>query len=76
MLENKIYDISGLARKLYYIATNAALITVENEIPNISNSVIKTDYLKLKSNLLIRVMINILLLQNLVRFQQKFLMQD
>ena len=59
-IEGKIPSISGLA-------TNAALMTVENKIPNISSLVKKKQnitqkLLKLKRNLLIIIMINILLL--------------
>ena len=61
--DNKISSISGLA-------TNAALSTVENKIPNISSLVKKADYvtnlLKLKRNLLIIIMINTLQLQTLI----------
>ena len=57
--EGKIPSISGLA-------TNAALTTVENKIPNISSlvkkQIITQRLLKLKRNLLIIIMINILLL--------------
>ena len=62
-LENKIPDISNLA-------TKTALTAVENKIPSVSNLVKKTDYdtklLKLKSNLLIIIMTNVLLLQSLM----------
>ena len=61
--EGKIPSISGLA-------TNAALTTVENKIPNISSlvkkQIITQRLLKLKRNLLIIIMINILLLQSLI----------
>ena len=64
-IENKIPSISGLA-------TTSALTAVENKIPNVSNLVKKTDYnTKIneieKKKLLIIIMINILLLQNLIR---------
>ena len=52
------------------LATTAALTTVENKIPNVSNLVKKLTITKklmiLKRKLLIMIMINILLLQNLI----------
>ena len=52
------------------LGTNAALTTVENKIPNISSlvkkQIITQRLLKLKRNLLIIIMINILLLQSLI----------
>ena len=71
-IENKMPSISGLA-------TNAALTVVEDKIPDdkIPKKQIKTQKLpKLKGNLLVIIMANILVLQNLLRFQQKFLVQD
>ena len=72
-IEGKIASVSGLA-------TNAALTEVENKLPNVSNLVKKRimiqKLMKLKRNLLIMIMINILLLLSLISFQQKFLMQD
>ena len=59
--EGKIPSISGLA-------TTAALITVENKIPNIISLV--------KRNLLIIIMKNILLLQSLIHWLLVFFMQD
>ena len=62
-IENKIPSISGLA-------TNAALTTVENKIPNnsslVKNQTATQKLVKLKRNLLIMIMINILLSQNLI----------
>ena len=63
-LENKIPDISNLA-------TKTALTAVENKIPSVSNLVKKKqtmtqELLKLKRNLLIIIMTNILLLQSLI----------
>ena len=63
-IEGKIPSISGLA-------TNAALTTVENKIPNINSLVKKKQImtqklLKLKRNLLITIMINILLFLSLI----------
>ena len=56
-IEGKIPSISGLA-------TNAQLTAVENKITNIPELTQKS--LKLKRNLLIIIMINILLLQSLI----------
>ena len=62
-LENKVPSVSNLATKI-------ALTAVENEIPSVSNLVNKTDITlklhKLKTNLIIIIMINILLLQGLI----------
>ena len=63
-LEDKIPDVSSLT-------TNITLTIVENKIPIISNLVKKKQImtqtlLKLKRNLLIIIMINILLLQSLI----------
>ena len=61
-LENKIPHISSLA-------TKAALTTVEKKIASVSNLVkkqtIKQKLLKLKINLIITIMTNILQLQSL-----------
>ena len=62
-LENKIPDISNLA-------TKTALTAIENKIPNVSNLVEKQTIIpklqKLKRNLLIINIMNILILQNLI----------
>ena len=61
-IEGKIPSISGLS-------TNAALTAVEDKIPNISSlvkKIITQKLLKLKINLLIIAMINILQLQILI----------
>ena len=62
------------------LATTSALTTVENKIPNVSKLDKKTEYntklLKLKRKLLIMIIIITLLLQNLIRFQQTFLLKD
>ena len=62
-LENKIPDISGLA-------TKTALTAIENKMPSVNNLVKKqTIILKLlilKTNLIIIIMINILILQILI----------
>ena len=79
-IENKIPDPGGLVKKTDYdakiteiegkipnisrLATNAALTVVVNKMPNI-NSLVKK-LLKLKRNLLILIMINILQLQSLI----------
>ena len=63
-IEGKIPDISNLA-------TKTALTTVEDKIPSISNLVKKKKTIilklqKLKINLIIMIMINILILQSLI----------
>ena len=60
-------SISGLV-------TNAALTAIENIIPDASGLVKKL--VNLKRDLLIIIMTNILLHQNLISLQQKFLMKD
>ena len=72
-IESKIPNIGDLA-------TNVPLTAVDNKMPNIGNLVKKTDYntkrVKLKKKLLIKIMINILIFQNLINLQQKFLMHS
>ena len=62
-VENKIPDISNLA-------TKTALTTAENKIPSVSNlvkkQIITLKLQKLKINLIIIIMINILILQSLI----------
>ena len=63
-IEGKIPDISSLA-------TNAGLTTVENKIPDISSLVKKKKIItvklqKLKINLIIIIMINVLTIQSLI----------
>ena len=62
-LENKVPDISSLA-------TKTALTAVDNKITNVSNLVkkqtITQKLLKLKINLIIIIMTNILILQSLI----------
>ena len=61
-LENKISDVSSLA-------TKTALTAVENKIPNVSSlkkQTITQKLQKLKINLIIIIMTNILLLQSLI----------
>ena len=73
-IEGKIPSISGLA-------TNARLTVLENKIRNI-NSLLKKHIMtpkklpKLKRNLLIIIMINILQLQSLILQLLMFLMRD
>ena len=63
-IENKTPDVSSLA-------TNTAVTTVENKIPSVSNLVKKKQIVtlklqKLKTNLIMIIMINILLSPNLI----------
>ena len=66
----KITEIEGKIPNVSNFAAKTALTTVENKIPDDSSLVKKTDYnkklLKLKKNLLIVIMINILQLQSLI----------
>ena len=72
-VEGKIPSITGLA-------ISSALTAVENIIPDVSSFIKKQimtqKYLILKRKLLITITTNILLLQNLILWQQMFLMQD
>ena len=72
-LENKIPNINGLA-------TNSALNAIENKTPDViflvKRHIMIQKLVKLKRNLLIIIMIDILLLQNLISLQQKFSLQD
>ena len=63
-IENKIPDVSSLA-------TKTALTAIENKLPSLSSLVKKKqamtqNLLKLRKNLLIIIMTNILLLQSLI----------
>ena len=82
--KNKVPSINGLARNA---ALNVLKSDLENKIPNLSSLVKKskqnktkkkadynTKFVEIKKNLPIIIMTNILLLQNLINFQQKFLM--
>ena len=72
-IENKIPSVSGLA-------TNSALTAAENKIPDVSSSVKKTAYniniIEIEKILVIMILINILLHQNLMIYQQRFLLLD
>ena len=73
-IESKIPSITGLA-------TNTALTAVEHKIPDAGslvkkNQIITQKLVKLKKDLLIIIMTNVLLLQNLIRLQNKFLIRD
>ena len=73
-LGNKIPDVSSLATK------TALKIKLKNKIPSVSSLVKKQimpqKLLRLKNNLLIMTMTNILILQSLILFLLVLLMQD
>ena len=75
-LNAKINDVKDEIPNINNLATTSALTAVENKIHIVSYLVKKTDYdtklMKLKRKSPIIVMINILLLQNLIRLQQTF----
>ena len=75
-VNTKINEVNNEIPSIANLATTSVLTTVENKITNVSNLVKKTDYdtklMKLKRKSPIIVMINILLLQNLIRLQQTF----
>ena len=62
-IENKILSIKGLV-------TTSTLNAIENKMPDVSNSIKKQNMiqklLKLKRKLLIKIMVNILILQNYI----------
>ena len=69
--DSKTSEIEGRISDVTNLATKTALTTVENKIPNVSNLVKKKQTMplklqKLKINLLIIIMINILILQSLI----------
>ena len=77
----KITEIDGKIPTISCLATNTALTTVGKKISNISclvkkRQIITQKLLKLKRNLLIIIMINILQLQSLILQLLMFLMQD
>ena len=75
-LNAKINDVKDEIPNINNLPTTSALTAVENKIHIVSYLVKKTDYdtklMKLKRKSPIIVMINILLLQNLIRLQQTF----
>ena len=91
-LEKKIPDVADFVKKVKLtevknkiplisnLATKTALTAIENKIPSVSNLVnkktITQKLLKLKIDLVIRIMTNILLLQSLILWLQMFLMRD
>ena len=72
-IESKIPGISGLA-------TKSALTAVENKVPEVTRLVKKknnnTKISEIEKRLVVIIMTNILLLQSLIRLQQKLLLQD
>ena len=68
--DTKIAEIEVKNPDVSNLATKTALTTVENKIPDVSNlvkkQIITLKLKKLKRNLIIIIMINILLLQNLI----------
>ena len=89
-LEKKVHDTSRLVKKLDYNAkiteieiktpSISGLATNDSSTPDVSSSVKKQimtqKFVNLKKHLLIIIMMNILLSQNLLSFQKKFLMKD
>ena len=56
--------------------TTTALITIENKIPNVGNLIKKLTITQKLMKLKIKLLVIILLLQNLISQQQKILKQD
>ena len=79
-LNAKINEVKGEIPNTNNLATTTALTAVEKKKPNVSNLVkkltITQKLVKLKRKLLIIIMINVLLVQNLISLQHKFLLQD
>ena len=80
-LNAKINEVKDKIPNITNLAATTALTAVENRIPNISDLVkkmtIKQKLMKLKIKLLlIMITINILLLKNLISYDQKTLLQD
>ena len=76
-LNPKINEVKGEISNITNVGTASALAFVENKIPSVSNLVqkltITQKLMKLKRKLLTIMMINVLLLQTLVRLQQECL---
>ena len=76
-LNPKINEVKGEISNITNVGTASALAFVENKIPSVSNLVqkltITQKLMKLKRKLLTIMMINVLLLQTLVRLRQKCL---
>ena len=75
-LNAKINEVKAEISSINNFPTTAALTAVENKILDVSNPVkkkqiIPQELMKLKRKLLIIVIINILLLQNFISYQQK-----
>ena len=70
MLKQRLKEVKGEIAGITNLATTTALFAVENKTPNVSNLVEKLTMtqklIKLKRELLIMIMINILLLQNFI----------
>ena len=76
----KVTEIEGKIPSIIGLATNSALTAVENKIPDVSSLVKRQTttqkYQIVKRKVLITVITNLLLLQNLILWQQMFLIQD
>ena len=79
-LNVKVDRIKGKIPNITNLATKTALNNTENKILSVRNLVKKTHYdtkiNELKIKLLIIMMINVLLIQNLIRYHQKMLLQN
>ena len=69
-LNAKMHEVKGEIPSITNLTTTAGLTAVENKIHNVSNFVKKMSttkkLMKLKRKLLIKIMINIVLIQNLI----------
>ena len=78
--KSKISEIESKTLSTSGLATTSVLPAVENKIPDVGSLVKKQimmqTLVKFKRKLLIMIIINILLLQNLIIYQQNILLQD
>ena len=66
ILNAKINEVKEEITKIINLAPTGSYTAVGNKIPSVNNLTITQKLMKLKRNLLIIIMINILLLQNLI----------
>ena len=78
--KSKISEIESKTPSTSGLATTSVLPAVKNKIPDVGSLVKKQimmqTLVKFKRKLLIMIIINILLLQNLIIYQQNILLQD
>ena len=69
-IEKKLSEIKSKILSIRGLVTTSTLNAIENKMPDVSNSIKKQNMiqklLKLKRKLLIKIMVNILILQNYI----------